>query len=75
MGNLTDRATQALRFDEIDGRFDAWLLCIAAALAVTAVVVTPTASAAPSRASRYSLPQWLLLAEIHSRPCASKARP
>ena len=29
MGSLSDRASQALRFDELEGRFDAWLLCIA----------------------------------------------
>jgi len=44
MGQFTDRATQALRFDEIDGRFDAWLLCIALALAGLGVVMVASAS-------------------------------
>ena len=34
MGFLSDRASQALRFDELEGRFDPWLLCIALAPAI-----------------------------------------
>ena len=44
MGFLGDRATQALRFDELEGRFDAWLLCIALALTGLGVVMVASAS-------------------------------
>ena len=44
MGQFTDRATQALRFDELEGRFDAWLLCIALALVGLGVVMVASAS-------------------------------
>jgi cell division protein FtsW len=44
MGLLGDRATQALRFDELEGRFDAWLLCIALALTGLGVVMVASAS-------------------------------
>lgn len=44
MGSLGDRATQALRFDELEGRFDAWLLCIALALTGLGVVMVASAS-------------------------------
>ena len=39
-----DRATQALRFDELEGRFDPWLLCIAMALAGLGVVMVASSS-------------------------------
>ena len=44
MGFLGDRATQALRFDELEGRFDPWLLCIALALTGLGVVMVTSAS-------------------------------
>ncbi len=44
MGFLGDRATQALRFDELEGRFDAWLLCIALALTGLGVVMVASSS-------------------------------
>ena len=44
MGLFTDRASQALRFDEIEGRFDPWLLCIAIALAGLGVVMVASSS-------------------------------
>ena len=44
MGQFTDRATQALRFDELEGRFDAWLLCIALALTGLGVVMVASSS-------------------------------
>jgi cell division protein FtsW len=44
MGQFADRATQALRFDELEGRFDAWLLCIALALVGLGVVMVASAS-------------------------------
>ena len=44
MGSLSERASQALRFDEIDGRFDPWLLCIALALAGLGVVMVASSS-------------------------------
>jgi cell division protein FtsW len=44
MGFLSDRATQALRFDELEGRFDPWLLCIALALAGLGVVMVASSS-------------------------------
>ena len=44
MSQFTDRATQALRFDELEGRFDAWLLCIALALVGLGVVMVASAS-------------------------------
>ena len=39
-----DRVTQALRFDELEGRFDPWLLCIAMALAGLGVVMVASSS-------------------------------
>jgi cell division protein FtsW len=36
--------SQALRFDEVEGRFDAWLLCVGAALAGLGVVMVASSS-------------------------------
>jgi cell division protein FtsW len=44
MATLSDRANQALRFDELEGRFDSWLLCIALALAGLGVVMVASSS-------------------------------
>ena len=44
MGFLSDRASQALRFDELEGRFDPWLLCIAVALTGLGVVMVASSS-------------------------------
>jgi cell division protein FtsW len=44
MTSLGERATQALRFDELEGRFDAWLLCIGLALAGIGVVMVASSS-------------------------------
>ena len=44
MGSLSERASQALRFDEIDGRFDPWLLCVALTLAGLGVVMVASSS-------------------------------
>ena len=44
MGSLSDRASQALRFDELEGRFDAWLLCIALGLVGLGVVMVASSS-------------------------------
>ena len=44
MATLGDRASQALRFDELDGRFDAWLLCIALGLVGLGVVMVASSS-------------------------------
>ena len=54
MGLIGDRATQALRFDELDGRFDAWLLCIALALTGLGVVMVASASMPYAMSSGYS---------------------
>jgi len=44
MASLGERATQALRFDELEGRFDAWLLCIGLALVGIGVVMVASSS-------------------------------
>ena len=44
MNTLSDRASQALRFDELEGRFDPWLLTIAVALAGLGVVMVASSS-------------------------------
>lgn len=44
MLTLSDRASQALRFDEIEGRFDPWLLCISLALGGLGVVMVASSS-------------------------------
>jgi cell division protein FtsW len=44
MASLGERATQALRFDELEGRFDAWLLCVALALVGIGVVMVASSS-------------------------------
>ena len=44
MGFLSDRASQALRFDDIEGRFDPWLLCVALALTGLGVVMVASSS-------------------------------
>ncbi|CAN5325125.1 putative lipid II flippase FtsW [soil metagenome] len=44
MGSLGDRASQAMRFDELEGRFDAWLLCIVLALSGLGVVMVASSS-------------------------------
>ena len=43
MSQPADR-NQALRFDELEGRFDPWLLCIALALTGLGVVMVASAS-------------------------------
>src|SRR4249919_1794442 len=44
MGFLGDRASQALRLDELDGRFDPWLLTVTIALAAFGVVMVASSS-------------------------------
>lgn len=44
MRSMRDRATQALRLDELDGRFDPWLLGIALVLAGLGVVMVASSS-------------------------------
>ncbi len=44
MGLLSERASQALRFDELEGRFDPWLLCVALALVGLGVVMVASSS-------------------------------
>jgi cell division protein FtsW len=44
MTSLGERASQALRFDELEGRFDPWLLCIALALVGIGVVMVASSS-------------------------------
>jgi cell division protein FtsW len=44
MSSLGERASQALRFDELEGRFDAWLLCIGLALVGVGVVMVASSS-------------------------------
>ncbi len=44
MASLRDRASQALRFDDLDGRFDPWLLGIALTLAGLGVIMVASAS-------------------------------
>ena len=44
MASLTERAGQALRFDDFEGRFDPWLLAIAIALASIGVVMVASSS-------------------------------
>jgi cell division protein FtsW len=44
MASLGERATQALRFDELEGRFDAWLLCVGLALVGIGVVMVASSS-------------------------------
>jgi cell division protein FtsW len=44
MTSLGERATQALRFDELEGRFDAWLLCVGLALVGIGVVMVASSS-------------------------------
>jgi cell division protein FtsW len=44
MTSLGERASQALRFDELEGRFDAWLLCIGLALVGIGVVMVASSS-------------------------------
>ncbi len=63
MGQFTDRATQALRFDELEGRFDAWLLCIALALAGLGVVMVASASM-PYAMSNGSGPFYYLIRHL-----------
>jgi cell division protein FtsW len=44
MASLGERASQALRFDELEGRFDAWLLCVGLALVGIGVVMVASSS-------------------------------
>ena len=44
MATLTERASQALRFDDLEGRFDPWLLCVAITLACIGVVMVASSS-------------------------------
>jgi cell division protein FtsW len=44
MASFRDRAGQALRFDDLDGRFDPWLLGIALTLAGLGVIMVASAS-------------------------------
>ncbi|MEO7251846.1 MAG: FtsW/RodA/SpoVE family cell cycle protein, partial [Arenimonas sp.] len=41
---MSDRASQALRFDELEGRFDPWLLCIALLLIGLGIVMVASSS-------------------------------
>ncbi|MFT3806919.1 putative lipid II flippase FtsW [Arenimonas sp.] len=42
--NLRDRASQALRFDDLEGRFDPWLLTVVVTLASIGVVMVASSS-------------------------------
>jgi cell division protein FtsW len=44
MASFGERATQALRFDELEGRFDPWLLCIALSMVGLGVVMVASSS-------------------------------
>src|SRR5436190_12517864 len=44
MGFLSDRASQAMRFDDLDGRFDPWLLTVTITLAAFGVVMVASSS-------------------------------
>lgn len=44
MASFRDRASQALRFDDLDGRFDPWLLGVALTLAGLGVIMVTSAS-------------------------------
>ncbi len=44
MATLTERASQALRFDDLEGRYDPWLLAIAITLASIGVVMVASSS-------------------------------
>ncbi len=44
MMNLRDRASQALRFDDLEGRFDPWLLTVVVTLASIGVVMVASSS-------------------------------
>ena len=44
MASLTERASQALRFDDLEGRYDSWLLAIAITLAAIGVVMVASSS-------------------------------
>ena len=46
MGLISDRANQALRLDELEGRFDPWLLATTLALACLGVVMVASSSIA-----------------------------
>jgi len=63
MGNFSDRATQALRFDELEGRFDAWLLCITAGLVGLGVVMVASSSM-PYAVSNGSSPFYFLIRHL-----------
>ena len=63
MGFLGDRATQALRFDELEGRFDAWLLCIALALTGLGVVMVASSSM-PYAMSNGASPFYYLIRHV-----------
>ena len=63
MGSLSDRASQALRFDELEGRFDAWLLCIALGLVGLGVVMVASSSM-PYAVSNGSSPFYFLVRHL-----------
>ena len=63
MGFISDRASQALRFDELEGRFDPWLLCIALALGGLGVVMVASSSM-PYAMSNGSGPFYFLIRHL-----------
>jgi len=63
MGFVSDRAGQALRFDELEGRFDPWLLCIALALSGLGVVMVASSSM-PYAMSNGSSPFYYLIRHL-----------
>ena len=63
MSFLGDRATQALRFDELEGRFDPWLLCVALALTGLGVVMVASSSM-PYAMSNGSSPFYYLIRHL-----------
>jgi len=44
MGFLSERASQALRLDDLEGRFDPWLLTVTIVLAAFGVVMVASSS-------------------------------
>ena len=75
MGFLGDRATQALRFDELEGRFDAWLLCVALALTGLGVVMVASSSMPYATSSGASPFHYLIRHVIFLAMGIASARP
>ena len=63
MGYLSDRAGQALRFDELEGRYDPWLLCVILALSGLGVVMVASSSM-PYAMSNGSGPFYYLIRHL-----------